>query len=131
MRRYFLWLFVALTVAFAPAPLPRADRRPTFNGFSEIEGHWESGGTKLHITPNRFTHSADCYYEMIIDTRVRPYTFDLRGLGRSCAGADFTGIYKVQNGDLILSYNAGRGSRPTSFDGPGKGYVQVYKRVGR
>ena len=131
MRRCVPLLLVVLTVAFAPAPLPRAERRPGGNGFGEIEGHWEWSGTPLHITPNRFTHSADYDYEMKIDTSVRPFTFDLRGIGRSNGGRDFTGIYKVEGDNLTLSYNSGKGNRPTSFDGPGKGIVQVYKRVRR
>ena len=131
MRRCVLLLLVASAVGFAPAPLPRAERHTRPDGFREIEGHWISGGSKLHITPGRFTHSADCYYEMKIDTSKRPFEFDLRGLGSSCVGRDFTGIYKVEGDKLILSYDSGRLNRPTSFDGPGAGYVQVYKRVSR
>ena len=42
---------------------------------------------------------------------------------------EFTGIYKIEGDNLTLSYNSGRSSRPTSFEGQGKGIVQVYKRT--
>src|SRR5437879_54142 len=127
MRRFVL-LFAFLAVAFAPAPLPRVERRTDApGGFREIEGHWECGGTQLHITPGRWTHSADCYYDMKINTRVRPFQVELRGLGRSCTGAEFTGIYKVEGDRFILALTSGKGPRPTTFDGP----VDVYRRVSR
>jgi uncharacterized protein (TIGR03067 family) len=126
MRRLVL-LSVVLALAFAPAPLPRPEqkRRPHGGGFHEIEGHWEAGGTKLEITPGRWTHSADCFYEMTIDTTSRPYKFDIHGIGGSNTGLNFSGIYKVEGDRLIMAYVPGKGSRPTSLDRPSITYVRV------
>ena|SRR5262249_19783592 len=130
MRRYaVLLVFAALTVGFAPAPLPRPERRGP--GVNEMEGRWESGATKVHITHNRFTHSDDYDYELRTDRTARPMTFDLRGIGRQNQSYSFTGIYKVEGDTLTLSYNSGTGNRPTSFAGQGAGYTQVYKRISR
>src|SRR4051812_19105797 len=128
MRRSILLLIVALTAGFAPAPLPRSERHPA-NGFAnEVLGHWESGGSKLHITPNRFTHSEDYDYEMKVDRGAKPPAFDLLGIGRQNKGWVFKGIYKVEGDNLILVYNMGETSaRPASFESPSR----VYKRVGR
>jgi uncharacterized protein (TIGR03067 family) len=129
MTRTVLLMSVALTVGFAPAPLRRSERRP-HDPFREIVGRYEAGGTKLTISRNRFTHSDDYNYEMILNPNASPATFDLRGIGRQNAGWEFTGIYKVVNGELHLCYVNGKGPRPTTFEGKGGGYSRIYKRVG-
>src|SRR5262245_8248457 len=126
-RRCILLLSLCLAVGFAPAPFPRADRRP--KPINEMLGRWERPGTKLEITHDRFTHSADYDYALTLNVSVNPRTYDIRGVGRSNAGWEFRGVYKVEGDTLILSYNSGT-NRPLGFDGPGKGSInEVYKRV--
>jgi uncharacterized protein (TIGR03067 family) len=125
--RCLLLLCLSLAVGFAPAPLPRVDRKPKVS--NEMLGLWERPGTKLEITPDRFTHSADYDYSLTINPNVMPKTYDIRGIGRSNVGWTFTGIYKVEGNSLILSYNNGT-TRPTAFNGQGQGGInEVYKRV--
>src|SRR5262245_3179742 len=91
---------VVLTVGFAPAPFPRAERRAPAR--LDIEGYWEDSTTKLHVTRTRFTYDADYDYELTLDPTARPPTFDLRGIGRKNAGWEYRGIYKVEGGRLTI-----------------------------
>lgn len=128
MRHAVLLSLVVLVVGFAPAPLPRHERRARPVG-DELSGKWDRSGTKLEIAAGRFTHSADYDYELKTDPSATPRTYRIKGVGRSNGGWEFCGVYKVEGDTLTLSYNSGT-NLPTAFDGPGKGSInEVYKRV--
>jgi len=130
MRRFVL-LFVVLTVAFAPAPLPRPDRRPKTENV--MIGLWSSGSV-LEITNDRMTYHPGtahrCEYVLQINTAVSPWHYDITGVpGTSTAGRTYTGIYKVEGDTLTLCYTSGNTNRPTAFDKGG--LIETYKRTSR
>src|SRR5438477_608592 len=127
--RFCVLLFVVMTVAFAPAPFPRAERRGG-RPVNEMVGTWK-GTYEITITADRLNYSTGFEYELRLDTSVRPRAYDIRGVGQANDGWEFLGIYKVEGDTLTLCYNGrGRLVRPTAFDGPGKGDItEVYKRV--
>jgi uncharacterized protein (TIGR03067 family) len=130
MRRLTLTLaFVLLTVAFAPAPLPRRDARG--GGGPAMEGRWEG----LLVTGNSLTYhpgtSHPMRYELRVNLSARPPTYDIRGgTGSSVQGRSYLGIYKVEGDTLTICYNEEAKGRPSAFDGPGKGqFTESFKRV--
>jgi hypothetical protein len=118
-----------MSLAFAPAPLPRRERvqdRP-----ERIEGRWvqvkgANVGVKLLVEPGRmtFTHpTSQVIYDLTLDTRKRPATYDVAYQGRKEAA--FLGTYKVE-GDILTSCNRlAHLGRPDGFTG----VVEVYHRV--
>lgn len=126
MRRCLLLLAV-FTVAFAPAPLPRAERRPKPQGL--LVGTWK-GNYLLTITETRLNYSEGYEYELRLDPSATPPAYDLRGVGRNNTGWVFSGIYRLEGDTLTLSYNNGT-SRPTTFSGQGSGIVEKYQRISR
>ena len=126
----WVWLLFAavLSLAFAPAPLPRAERRGPALG-PDMVGEW----SRLKITATHLSYSPGCTYELRVDRAARPARYDITGYaGGGTAGADWLGIYKVEGDVLTLCYNPAKQGRPTAFEGPGKGqFTETYRRSGR
>lgn len=124
-RRSMLTFVAVLSLAFAPAPLPRAEKRARAPG-PDLVGEWQG----LTITPTRLSYSPGCTYELRFDPRARPATYDKIGIAEGgTGGSNWLGIYKVENDVLTICYNPADRGRPTAFDGPGKGaFTEVYKR---
>ena len=128
--RTSLLLLVLLSLAFAPAPFPRRQRRP--DEAKKILGMW-LGPNRLLIEPGRLTYhpgANSSFYHLRIDASRRPATYDI-GMG-SPDRPDFLGIFKVEGDTLTLCYNPASRGRPTAFTGPGRGFqIEVYKRAKR
>jgi len=112
----------------SPRPRSRAS-----NASPNPATRWSAGGSAQAPgwrSPTTASRTAPDYdYALTIDANASPRTYDIRGVGRSSAGWEFRGIYKVEGDTLILSYNSGT-TRPTSFEADGKGSInEVYKRV--
>jgi len=132
-RRYLALLLVAaLSLAFAPAPMTRASRRP--RPISGMEGLWQ-GGSRLLITADRLTyhpHESPVEYVLSFDVRANPMTYDIRSVHKTDKAWDYQGIWRIEGDTLTLCYSHASHGRPKSFDGPGKGsFTEVYKRVPR
>jgi uncharacterized protein (TIGR03067 family) len=129
MRRIALTLALALpSLAFAPAPFPKAERRLEAGG---LEGLWQRGQDRMLVTPTRmvFLTGFRAEYELRLDRSARPPAYDLRGAkGNYAEGTEFRGIFKVEGDVLTTCYRAGAGPRPAAFD-PKAGNFEVYARV--
>src|SRR4051812_41349847 len=124
MRRFALPLALALlSLAFAPAPFPREDRRN--RGGPGMEGTWH-GFQRLEVTQTRLTYWAgnnNATYELRVDRTARPATYDVNEFGTG--SRKFLGIYKVEGDTLTICYREPEKGRPTTFDGGG--YLEVFK----
>jgi uncharacterized protein (TIGR03067 family) len=124
MRRRLLPLLalvvLLLSLAFAPAPLPRAPRRGKAD--PGMEGVWY-GFQRLEVTPARLTYfsvNASAAYELRMDRAARTYDIvEITGNRR------FLGIYKVEGDKLTICYREPEKGRPTTFEGP---YLEVFDR---
>jgi hypothetical protein len=133
-----------LTLGFAPAPLPRVERRP--RPPSDVEGLWLGGASdggdlrqetvRVRITADSMICSPDTkpfVYLMRLDRSRRPATYYLEGVaGMSSQGEKSRGLWRVEGDVLTMTYNPFPAPLPTAFEGPGKGQiVEVYRRIGR
>jgi uncharacterized protein (TIGR03067 family) len=122
--------FAVLSLGFAPAPFPKAQRREDAGG---MVGLWQSGESFMQITSTKlfFLSAPHAAYELRVDRNARPAAYDLRGVkGNVAERTQIQGIYKVE-GDVLTTCDAARNDpRPTAFD-PKAGCVNVYTRVRR
>jgi uncharacterized protein (TIGR03067 family) len=134
MRSSALLLTAALlSLAFAPAPLPRPARKPPPG--LPIQGSWDQVG---HPTVTLVvTHDSLSYvnsdrppsaYGFRCDPTKEPKTYDLRyPAGGQVA---YVGIYKVEGETLTLYYRSVGQGRPASFERPG-GHKETFTRAKR
>jgi uncharacterized protein (TIGR03067 family) len=141
VRRYlllFLLSSAALAAGFAPAPLPRPERRPRPDG-NEMLGSWgqKNGSANVLLIKEGimfYYPPGGNEYALTINPRAHPRTYDLTGVpGGHAAGSEYVGIYKVEGDKLTLCYVGGKVNRPTAFEGPGSqgATIEIYDRVGR
>src|SRR3954452_14202870 len=125
MRRV-LPLLVLMSLAFAPAPFPRSERRTA--PVNDMIGVWGS----LVITHDRMTYGPQggpYDWALKVNPRASPRTFDVTGIGQGNWGAEYRGIYKIEGDVLTLTYNVAAGPRPTSFEPGGSGQsTDTYRR---
>jgi uncharacterized protein (TIGR03067 family) len=150
MSKYLLFLAVGLTLAFAPAPFPRASRRErSEDDLKKSQGTWEivsrtRGGQAVgHVVATAEIGSGKYTlvnasgnwrspFIMALDHRAKPRTIDLKS---EKGNASARGIYELKGDLLRLSYvfrddglRPGD-ARPTDFEGqPPEVYLDVFKR---
>jgi uncharacterized protein (TIGR03067 family) len=130
MRR-LLPLLALLSLAFAPAPLPKPSRDA--DPFLAMSGQW-AGGHELSIREGEIVYDpagpVTNRYRLRVDPRASPAAYDLFHPTNTGDTPEWKGIYKIQGDTLTLCYNDARWGRPTAFEGPGRGAAtEVYKRV--
>ena len=140
MRRAMLLLAV-VCLAFAPAPLPKPDRR---SDAQKLEGEWErvrlyNGGSVFPEKPGEVTLTISgtvaafslrgmeqTKWDVKLAPLKSPKGLDLVGQGDS-NGTIQHGIYRLEGGTLTYCYHGS--ARPTSFDPAAPGvFIQVLKR---
>jgi uncharacterized protein (TIGR03067 family) len=145
MRR-FLPLLVLLSLAFAPAPLPKPDRRAGCADLKAMQGTWyrtsviangieherTPGGTKIVITDThlQFPSPLDAW-TITLDAKKSPKHFDYVGNSHYTNDTIFRGIYRLEGDTLILCCNKGPRveDRPTKFESSKDSvWIQVFKR---
>jgi uncharacterized protein (TIGR03067 family) len=129
VRLCSLLILAVASLAFAPAPLPRPERRPRV-ALPSMEGRWQ-GHHQLLVTPTHLIYNPDTTkteYELVVDRTAQPATYDLRFPrdGR----VSWKGIWKVEGDTLTLYYRQASEGRPTRFERD-RGISEVYKRVRR
>jgi uncharacterized protein (TIGR03067 family) len=128
MRRFML-LLALLSLAFAPIPKPKPDKREGADVAKQVEGTWQGPYDRLRIDKGRMRF-ATVEYALTIDTTKRPWAYDITRKGD--ARERYLGIFKVEGDTLILSYDTAERGRPTAFEGAGRGaFREVYRRVKR
>jgi hypothetical protein len=142
MRR-FLLLSAALVLGFAPAPMPRPQRRS--EPANPLLGLWEGSvrarggnvievGKRMLITPNRMICAPGPEgreYVLRIDRSKTPATYRIDGVaGGRVDGWRFWGVLRVEKDVLTLSYSSTDEPMPTGFEGDRQGsIIEVYRRV--
>ena len=136
-----LLLLAALAAGFAPAPFPRPERRRT--DLEKMQGTWvldsmlldgrtsRRGGTRVTIEGDRLKYVNDgkvgVEYVLTLSPSQRPREYVSRQVGTAVI---FQGLYSVQGHTLKFAYNGSGESRPTAFEGMGRGrFLEVYKRI--
>jgi uncharacterized protein (TIGR03067 family) len=128
-----LCLTALLAAGFAPAPLPRAERRACPGDLSELQGTWRViDSSEAHLTHvysgarvegKRWTFVAvkggkKCEYRLTLDRTVVPPALEWGDLWQD--DFNFVGSYRLEGRTLTIIYERGRmldmrDVRPTDF----------------
>jgi uncharacterized protein (TIGR03067 family) len=137
-RLLSLLCLAVLSLAFAPAPFPRAGRE--VNDLKAIQGYWAdtrhvSGGQVeashgILIRGNRIdVGRAELPFRLHV--RRKPCAIDIGDPDAVGVLSFFVGIYKLEGDKLTLCYRDSKdeGGRPRAFDGSSPGtHLHVFKR---
>lgn len=142
MRTLALCLLAALSLSFAPAPLPRRDRNSGGDDLAKLQGDWtrvsfngQPVGANLVVVKGdvwRANQPSDSW-TMKLDQTKRPKHIDLIH-ATSKTGGSFRGVYKLEGDTFTYSVgnNVSEENRPRDFETTRPGaWVAVHKRVNK
>ncbi len=119
-----------LSLAFAPAPLPKPPKPPKVEDWL---GMWDQVGSPtvtFEITATTMTYhnagGAPSAYFLAFDAKKSPKCYEIsstRG-GRVA----FLGIWKVEGDLLTICYRGAGNPRPDAFDRVGGAHVETFKK---
>jgi uncharacterized protein (TIGR03067 family) len=130
MRRAVLLSVVLLAAAagFAPAPLPRSERRR--EGQDDLSGKWKfvvwkNSGRESRITQKLDVRPGAAEFILLDDSARVTYEFILyphlspRGFEWKRGGERYVGSYRMRGDRLVLIFKNGKtlAQRPTDFSG--------------
>ena len=123
-----------LSLAFAPAPLPKAG--PKDMDLKGLQGTWIGPGNlvaRFEGDTLRYYRGGELVrsYRISIDPSARPRQMDLVGIGAD-KGLRYYYVYDLDGDTLKTSGNARDEPRPTAFEGKGRGRgVEFFQRKKR
>jgi uncharacterized protein (TIGR03067 family) len=139
MRKYALLVVTAsLSLAFAPAPLPKPDVAK--EDLRKMQGSWaltscleagrplpsSSEGIVVVIAGDRMTYSyrggSHTEWAMALDARRKPKVLDTR-LSTQPGAAAWPGVYELKGDTLWICYVAAPGARPGGLSPSKQGEV--------
>jgi uncharacterized protein (TIGR03067 family) len=141
MRPLALCSVAALSLAFAPAPLPRPQRGREGDDLARLQGVWENvnhngrpypqGRDLPEVKGDVWRHNTPLdSWTITLDPHSRPKRIDLHG--RNDKGVFFRGIYKIEGDTFTYSLRrmAQEHERPESFEPHPEHapWVSVFKR---
>jgi uncharacterized protein (TIGR03067 family) len=146
MRKSAVLLSAVVSLAFAPAPLPRPDTGK--DDLKKMQGTWEvidfryggrpsaAGVGKVVITGDRMTYHTQAggistQWGLELDAKQSPRAFVWKRLGPPSDVA-FWGRYLLDKDTLTICYASKRAERPGHLDGKKADQrVEVLRRVNR
>jgi uncharacterized protein (TIGR03067 family) len=146
MRRRSFLLAASLSLAFAPAPLPKPDTGK--DDLRKMQGEWVRvrytlagravgvDNSTITIANNHLRYGSTPGVDewiLTLEYRKKPQVFDIRSLARGSRKV-FRGIYRLEGDTLtVLSRDSpAEGGRPTDFDASRPGvYAEVFHRKKR
>ena len=126
-ERALLLSFVALSLAFAPAPFPKPGKRPPGLPIGGVWVYQRDSAVTLVVTPTMLTyrrHDFKDAYEFAFNPAAEPKTYTLRKNG----SLDSVGIYRIDGDVLTLCYRNATMPRPASFEEKGA-CREIFTRV--
>jgi uncharacterized protein (TIGR03067 family) len=109
MRRV-LPLLALLALAFAPAPLPRrAGPDDGRRDLQAMQGTWARmiGSAAVTIAGDRMEYHPDHAWKLRLNARANPRRIEAVGIGSEVAGQTRSGIYRLEEGKLIICWGQG------------------------
>jgi uncharacterized protein (TIGR03067 family) len=139
-------LIAGLSLAFAPAPLPRPTT--TQSELKKLQGEWVrlrvvtagretpqgAGVTTIVIQGNGLeyrTFGKPTKWALTLDARKKPKVFDIRGVSDGMAKYVYWGVYRLEGDTLTVCSRMGgpESGRPADFDASKPAhYLEVFKR---
>jgi uncharacterized protein (TIGR03067 family) len=136
----------ALSLAFAPAPLPKPDSNKV--DLKAMQGKWtrtllvmggsttrQARGAEVTVTlkGDRMEFSASDVWKLTLDAKARPRRIGLRGAVPRVAKHLFLGVYRLEGDKLTICCRPvpdAKGKRPASFDPAQPGvWLEVFERI--
>jgi uncharacterized protein (TIGR03067 family) len=137
--RHVVPLIALLTMAFAPAPFPKATKPDRRADLEKLQGSWvrvwysscgrwfSDGETIVEFAGNHMTMCRGDKSEWIvrIDPKKDPKHIDLKGLTDSVKDCQFVGVYRLDGDTLIIAccHGSTETDRPMNPDRGGAGII--------
>jgi uncharacterized protein (TIGR03067 family) len=131
MKTFAFALLAGLSLAFAPAPFPRAVKPEREDDLKKLQGAWVRDGDKclIQVTGQRvqFPSKSDAWV-IRLDAKTTPRRIDF--VHHQDKKNIFLGIYRIEGDTLTycVRHSADEKTRPKEFASKDGAWLQVYRR---